>query len=84
MGNLNEACEQIAETSLELSNELRALRVDIFEKERNVSQSHLRRIKDIYRKTRARSDINIRKVSQENDRERPQITKAPCGGCKGK
>jgi hypothetical protein len=77
MGNLNEACEQIAETSLELSNELRNLRVDIFEKERKVTQPHLRRIKDIYREIRQLSDTNIK--MQKTNNHIQKTPKKPCG-----
>ena len=77
MGNLNEASEQISETSMELSNELRNLRVDIFETQKRITQSHLRKAKEIYRKLRALTDIRIGKETLEKRRE-VSIENKPC------
>jgi len=77
MGNLNEASEQIAETSTELSNELRDLRVDIFETQKKITQSHLRRAKEIYRKIRALTGVRIGKETLEKKQEF-SIENKPC------
>ncbi|NCU27951.1 hypothetical protein EOM86_14740 [Candidatus Nomurabacteria bacterium] len=82
MGNLNEASEQIVQTSTELSNELRNLRVDIFETQKRITQSHLRKVKEIYRKLRALTGIRIGKEAMEKQQDFSTENK-PCG-CKGK
>jgi hypothetical protein len=80
MGNLNEATEQIAETSVEISNELRNLRVDIFENDQKITQTHLKRAKGIYRKIRQLSDIEIKPEQiSRNSVNQSVIPKAPCG-----
>jgi hypothetical protein len=83
MGNLNEACEQISETSIKLSNELRNIRVDIFEKEKKVTQLHLKKVKEIYRKVRAFTDVKIGKEILEKLPVKIKTAEKPCG-CRGK
>lgn len=83
MGNLNEATEQIAETSTKLSNELRDLRVDIFETQKKVIRSHLRKIKEIYHEIKVLSGNKLSNEISTN----PQVVTGteikPCL-CKGK
>jgi hypothetical protein len=57
MGNLNEASEQITGFSLEISNALRDLRVDIFETKKKLFPEHLEKAKKLW--------YNIDKINTE-------------------
>lgn len=83
IGNLNEAQEQITGIDIGIANELRNLRIDIFEISKVLSIKHLELIREIYTKIKKMQPGNII-INKPN---KPiQIIKSkhkPCGSCGG-
>jgi hypothetical protein len=77
LGNLNEAQEQITDLNIYISNEIRDLRVDIFDKIFTLDIHHLAACKAIYEKIK---NIDNRSIQIEMPDKKISTIK-PCGGC---